>query len=80
MNRPPSRTKGEAAVCPACSRSVPHRTYPEGLIPRLADRRAPSDVDTIVFERHGREILEGFISFHLSVEFKSYRFLSGIAE
>jgi DNA repair protein RecO (recombination protein O) len=67
-------------LCPGCSRSIPHRTYPEGLIPRLADRRASSTIDTGVLERHGREILEGFISFHLSVEFKSYRFLRGIAE
>jgi DNA repair protein RecO (recombination protein O) len=67
-------------LCPGCSRSIPHKTYPEGLIQRLADRRAGSAIDTGVFERHGREILEGFISFHLSVEFKSYRFLRGIAE
>jgi len=67
------------AVCHGCARSVPHRTYPEGLIPRLADRRAPFAIDTGLFERHGREILEGFISFHLNVEFKSYRFLRGIA-
>lgn len=67
-------------LCPGCSRSIPHRTYPEGLIPRLADRHAASAIDTEVFERHGREILEGFISFHLGAEFKSYRFLRDIAE
>lgn len=67
-------------LCPGCSRSIPHRIYPEGLIPKLADRRVASAIDAGVFERHGREILEGFISFHLSVEFKSYRFLRGIAE
>jgi DNA repair protein RecO (recombination protein O) len=66
-------------VCPGCSRSVPHRTYPPGLIPRLADKKAVAPVETVVFERHGREILEGFISFHLNVEFKSYRLLRGIA-
>ena len=71
-------TERGGAVCPPCSRSVPHREYPEGLIPRMADRRAPFAGDTGVFERHGREILEAFISFHLNVEFKSYRFLRGI--
>ena len=65
-------------LCPGCARSTPHRSYPEGLIPRLADRHVTSIVDTGIFERQGREILEGFISFHLSVEFKSYRFLRGI--
>jgi DNA repair protein RecO (recombination protein O) len=72
-------TERGGAVCPSCSRSVPHRAYPEGLIPRMADRRAPFAGDTSAFERHGREILEGFISFHLNVEFKSYRFLRGIS-
>jgi len=67
-------------LCPGCARSTPHRSYPEGLIPRLADRQALSAIDTVVFERQGREILEGFISFHLNVDFKSYRFLRGITE
>jgi DNA repair protein RecO (recombination protein O) len=67
-------------LCPRCCRSVPHRTYPLGLISKLAESRATHGIDTVSFERHGREILEGFISFHLNVEFKSYRFLRGIAE
>jgi DNA repair protein RecO (recombination protein O) len=67
-------------LCPGCSRSVPHRTYPHGLISKLAEKQAVYAVDADSFERHGREILEGFISFHLNVEFKSYRFLRGIAE
>jgi DNA repair protein RecO (recombination protein O) len=66
-------------LCPACSRSIPHRVFPEGLITRLADSRTESAIETSLFERHGREILEGFISFHLNVEFKSYRLLRGIA-
>jgi DNA repair protein RecO (recombination protein O) len=67
-------------LCPGCSRSVPHKTYPHGLIPRLAERQATDAIDTGSFERHGREILEGFISFHLNVEFKSYKFLRGITK
>jgi DNA repair protein RecO (recombination protein O) len=66
-------------ICPICSRSIPHRTYPPGLINKLANKHATCQLDKGVFERHGKEILEGFISFHLNVEFKSYRLLRGIA-
>jgi DNA repair protein RecO (recombination protein O) len=66
-------------LCPGCCRSVPHRTYPLGLIPKLTDKDTVCSLETGAFERHGREILEGFISFHLNVEFKSYRLLRGIA-
>jgi DNA repair protein RecO (recombination protein O) len=66
-------------VCTVCSRSVPHRTYPLGLLTKLANKQAACQLEKNVFERHGREILEGFISFHLNVEFKSYRLLRGIA-
>ncbi len=67
-------------LCPGCARSVPHRTYPQGLLSRLAEQQASYVIDNGSLERHGREILEGFISFHLNVEFKSYRFLRGITE
>jgi DNA repair protein RecO (recombination protein O) len=68
------------AVCPGCARAVPHRTYPHGLFSRLAEQQASYVADPGSLERHGREILESFISFHLNVEFKSYRFLRSIAE
>jgi DNA repair protein RecO (recombination protein O) len=32
----------------------------------------------VIFERDARELLEGFVSFHLEVEFKSYRILKSI--
>jgi DNA repair protein RecO (recombination protein O) len=67
------------SICPVCSRSIPHRNYPAGLITKLANRHATCQLDKSVFERLSREILEGFISFHLNVEFKSYRLLRGIA-
>ncbi len=76
-----SREKG-GTLCAACSRFVPHKKYPAGHIPRLAgqgEHRAdeyPGDSDA--FERVGREILEDFVSFHLNVEFKSYRLLRSV--
>ena len=37
-------------------------------------------VDPNRFEKEAREIMEGFISFHLDVEFKSYRILKSLME
>ena len=73
-----SRERG-GVLCNRCSRSIPHRTYPQGLIPRLGspDTR-DSAVSDEALEHGGREILEEFISFHLDVEFKSYRLLRSI--
>ena len=34
--------------------------------------------DDGVFERDARDLLEGFVSFHLDVEFKSYRILKSV--
>lgn len=34
--------------------------------------------DDAIFERDARDLLEGFVSFHLDVEFKSYRILKNI--
>jgi len=62
-------------VCGACASSVPHRRYPEGLLPRLADPAALKGTDTTAYERPGRELMEAFMHFHLNVEFKSYRLL-----
>ncbi len=67
-------------LCAGCSRSVPHRTYPQGLISGLAAQQKTDGIDGGSFVRYGRDLLEGFISFHLNVEFKSYRFLRGMAE
>jgi DNA repair protein RecO (recombination protein O) len=64
-------------VCPACSRSVPHRRYPEGFLSTMAQHR-PAGIDTEIFERHGREIMEAFLSFHLNVEFRSYRLVRSV--
>jgi DNA repair protein RecO (recombination protein O) len=37
-----------------------------------------SNGDDGIFERDARDLLEGFVSFHLDVEFKSYRILKSI--
>lgn len=89
-------------LCPACVRSLPHKNYSEGTIPRILsifNNRCGSTLevrdsgrctspsipvgefpsaDSKRFEREARHIMEGFISFHLDVELKSYRILKGL--
>jgi len=89
-------------LCPVCVKSLPHKTYSEGTIPRLVSvgnnhhgstfevrdggRSGPlspflgesPSMDSKRFEGEARHIMEGFISFHLDVELKSYRILKGL--
>jgi DNA repair protein RecO (recombination protein O) len=73
-----SREKG-GTVCPACSRFVPHRRYPQGFIPQLASYSPDKGRSSEAFERLGREIMEDFVSYHLDVRLKSYRLLKKVA-
>ncbi len=109
-----SKERG-GTLCIGCSRSVPHRQYPQGFIPRMlalngtrmidsrgqvrgnlssehgeregeapagfpveGATRAPMVASSAGFERMGRQVLEDFVTFHLAVEFKSYRLLKSI--
>jgi DNA repair protein RecO (recombination protein O) len=104
-----SKERG-GTLCPGCSRSVPHRQYPQGFIPRMLtlnnakigshghwiaehpvrtadpcrDPGTPAsgyptpDPSLAGFERMGRQVLEDFVTYHLAVEFKSYRLLKSI--
>jgi len=94
-------------LCNKCSRYLPHKTYPAGVIQRLAEMRNNMDsqqnetlhskqytihdktkhyqietpnlkLETRNSETLMREIMEDFMSFHLDVEFKSYRILRDI--
>jgi DNA repair protein RecO (recombination protein O) len=73
-----SKERG-GTLCIGCARSVPHRQYPQGFIPRmLALNGTMTGESSAGFERMGREVLEDFVKFHLAVEFKSYRLLKSI--
>ena len=108
-----SKERG-GTLCPGCSRSVPHRQYPQGFIPRMLTlndarigfqgevrgnlssehgeregeapaalpvegaTRAPLIASSAGFERMGRQVLEDFVTYHLAVEFKSYRLLKSV--
>lgn len=86
-------------LCSKCSRFIAHKTYPEDVIPRLANIKDQRENGGLMaaesgrvyapcgdnqgpvnntFERLAREIMEGFVSFHLDVEFKSYRILNSL--
>ncbi|HVN23823.1 MAG TPA: DNA repair protein RecO [Syntrophorhabdales bacterium] len=86
-----SKERG-GTLCTGCARSVPHRQYPQGFIPRMLhltetgmDSSFPAEAaagypraGVPVFDRMGREVLEDFVKFHLAVEFKSYRLLRSV--
>jgi len=73
-----SKERG-GTLCIGCSRSVPHRQYPQGFIPRmLALNGTRIGASSAGFERMGRQVLEDFVTYHLAVEFKSYRLLKSI--
>ncbi len=73
-----SRERG-GILCRHCSASLPFKIYPVGIIEGLSSfadgKRYKHDNNSIVFIK---DIMEGFISFHLDVEIKSYRLLKNL--
>jgi DNA repair protein RecO (recombination protein O) len=66
-------------LCVNCARSIPHAVWGAGVIPGLLSiRNQERPLANIVFERQAQDIMEGFMSFHLDVEFRSYRLLKGL--
>lgn len=77
-------------ICTRCSDFLPCRVCAEGVIPWLSSMKEipiyfeeglteKSDAQKVngVSLLQAREIMEEFVSFHLDVEFKSYRLLKG---
>lgn len=63
-------------LCVQCARSIPHTVCGEGVIPGLMSiRNQEKPLSNLLFERQAQDIMEGFMSFHLDVEFRSYRLL-----
>ena len=73
-----SKERG-GTLCIGCARSVPHRQYPQGFIPHMLTLNDTKVSESSTgFERMGRQVLEDFVTFHLAVEFKSYRLLKSV--
>jgi DNA repair protein RecO (recombination protein O) len=73
-----SKERG-GVLCVSCSKSIPHTRYGEGVIPGLAligNQKKP--LINMIFERQAQDIMEDFMSFHLDVEFRSYRILKKV--
>jgi DNA repair protein RecO (recombination protein O) len=66
-------------LCPVCVRFLPYKEYPEGIISKLSSIQdsEKTEINT-VFEQYAADIIEGFISFHLDLEFKSYKILKSV--
>jgi DNA repair protein RecO (recombination protein O) len=75
-----SRQKG-GILCLSCSSLLPHKAYRTGVIEKmLLFRKRKEETEEIsfdykLFERDIQDIMEGFMSYHLDVEFRSYRLL-----
>lgn len=86
-----SRERG-GILCHKCAPSLPHQVCAEGVIEGIVSirqgnggtargfhvaERGPAYQNN-GFERAAQDIMEGFMTFHLDVEFKSYRILKGL--
>ncbi len=70
-----SRERG-GILCGPCARSLPNRSCTEGAIPGLlAAKNKCGGFGSRAVEREAQEIMEGFIAYHIDVDFKSYRLL-----
>jgi DNA repair protein RecO (recombination protein O) len=66
-------------LCVSCSKSISHAIYQEGVIPGLILIKSQEQpLASTTFERQAQDIMEGFMSFHLDVEFRSYRILKSV--
>ena len=73
-----SRERG-GILCGACARSLPHRKCTPGLISGfLAVRGMEGGFATRSLEHEAQEIMEGFLMYHIDVDFRSYKLLKSI--
>ncbi len=70
-----SRERG-GILCAICARSLPHKRCADGVIAGfLAAKNMHGGFATRALEREAQEIMEGFITYHIDVDFRSYRLL-----
>ncbi len=70
-----SRERG-GILCGACSRSLPHRRWSPGLMQGvLAIKKRETVFQTRSLEHEAQELMESFITYHVDLDFKSYKLL-----
>jgi DNA repair protein RecO (recombination protein O) len=70
-----SRERG-GILCGPCSRSLPHRRWSPGLMRGfLAIKKSEAGFATRSLEREAQELMEGFLTYHIDIDLKSYRLL-----
>jgi len=73
-----SRERG-GILCRVCSRSLPHTVCSEGLMRGfIAARQMQDNFVTKALRDEAREIMEGFIAYHIDVDFRSYKLLKAL--
>jgi DNA repair protein RecO (recombination protein O) len=74
----PHRTYSDGTIPAIISVADNHRTSGFEIKDSRRETESMASIDPERFGREAREIMEGFISFHLDVEFRSYRMLKGL--
>jgi len=74
-----SRERG-GILCGLCSRSLPHRRWSPGLVRGfLAVKKRENGFPTRSLEREAQELMEGFMTYHVDLDLKSYKLLKLMA-
>lgn len=70
-----SRERG-GILCARCSRSLPHRRCSPGLMKGfLAVKKFKTSFDSRSLEHEAQHLMEGFLAYHIDLDFKSYKLL-----
>ncbi len=70
-----SRERG-GILCGPCSRFLPHRRWSPGLMRGFLDvKKLISGFRTRSLEHEAQELMESFITYHVDLDFKSYKLL-----
>jgi len=70
-----SRERG-GILCDPCSRSLPHRRCSPGLMQGfITMKKKETGFPTRLLEREAQELMEGFIAYHVDLDFRSYKLL-----
>lgn len=73
-----SRERG-GVLCPICARSLPHRVCKGEAIPGiLAAKNRCGGFESAAPRKEAQAIMEGFMAYHIDVDFKSYRLLKSL--
>jgi DNA repair protein RecO (recombination protein O) len=73
-----SRERG-GILCSVCSKSLPHRRCTPGLMGAfLAVKQMRAGFGSRSLEHEAQQLMESFLTYHIDLDFKSYKLLKGL--